>query len=104
MDAALLPTIALVTNPGGTLPAGSYLKFTYRRTPASAYLNPGMEYDADLIGTWTAAVPGQAGVVEMVATGFFTTPTPADRVELFVPRLGNAVNGRLFGRLQVATQ
>jgi autotransporter-associated beta strand protein len=97
MNAALLPTIALVTNPGGTVPNGSYLKFTYRRTPASAYLNPGIEYDADLTGAWTSA----AGAPQVVTPGFYTTPTPADKVEVYVSRTANQVNGKLFGRLRV---
>ena len=101
MDAALLPTVALVTNPGGTVPNGTYLKFTWRRTPASVYLNPGMQYDADLSGTWTNAVPGQGGVVEVVTPGFYTTPAAADRVEVFVPRAGNESAGKLYGRLRV---
>jgi autotransporter-associated beta strand protein len=100
MDAALLPTVTLVTNPGGTVPDGSYLKFTYRRTPASAYLNPGMEYDADLTGAWTAAA-GAPGAVQVVTPGFYTTPTPADKVDVYVPRAANQVNGKLFGRLRV---
>ena len=98
MDAALLPTIALVTNPGGTVPNGTYLKFTYRRTPASAYLNPGIEYGADLTGVWTSA----AGAPQVVAPGFYTTPTAADKVEVYVSRTGNQANGKLFGRLRVS--
>jgi autotransporter-associated beta strand protein len=99
-DSALLPTVALVNNPGGTVPPGQYLRFTYRRTADSAYLNPGMQFNATLSGPWTTAV-GAAGVVEVVTPGFFTTPVPADRVEVFVPRATHAVNGKLFGRLLV---
>ena len=98
MDAALLPTIALVTNPGGTVPNGTYLKFTYRRTPASAYLNPGIEYDADLTGVWTSA----AGAPQVVTPSFYTTPPVADKVEVYVSRTANQVNGKLFGRLRVS--
>ncbi|MBN8457589.1 MAG: autotransporter-associated beta strand repeat-containing protein [Verrucomicrobia bacterium] len=105
MDAALLPTVQVLANPGGTVPDGTYLKFTYRRTPASAYLNPAMQHDADLSGTWTNAVPGAAGVVEVVtpagSPGAYTSPTPADKVEVFVPRTGNESAGKLFGRLRV---
>jgi autotransporter-associated beta strand protein len=101
-DSALLPTIALVSNPGGAVPAGQYLRFTYRRTADSAYLNPGMQFQATLSGPWTSAV-GAAGVVEVVTPGFFTTPVPADRVEVYVPRSTHAVNGKLFGRLRVVS-
>jgi hypothetical protein len=99
-DSALLPTVALVSNPGGTVPPGQYLRFTYRRTADSAYLNPGMQFNATLSGPWTTAV-GAAGVVQVVTPGFFTTPVPADRVEVFVPRATHALNGKLFGRLLV---
>jgi autotransporter-associated beta strand protein len=99
-DSALLPTIALVSNPGGTVPPGQYLRFTYRRTADSAYLNPGMQFNATLSGPWTTAV-GAAGVVQVVTPGFFTTPVPADRVEVFVPRATHALDGKLFGRLRV---
>jgi autotransporter-associated beta strand protein len=101
-DSALLPTVALVSNPGGTVPPGQYLRFTYRRTADSAYLNPGMQFNATLSGPWTTAV-GAAGVVEVVTPGFFTTPVPADRVEVYVPRATHAVNGKLFGRLLVTS-
>jgi autotransporter-associated beta strand protein len=99
-DQALLPTIALVTNPGGTVPNGDYMRFTYRRVAASAYLNPGMQYDADLAGSWTSAT-GAPGVVEVVTPNYYASPTLADKVDVFVPRAGNSINGKLFGRLQV---
>ena len=101
-DSALLPTVALVSNPGGTVPPGQYLRFTYRRTADSAYLNPGMQFNATLSGPWTTAV-GAAGVVQVVTPGVFTTPVPADRVEVFVPRTTHALNGKLFGRLLVTS-
>jgi hypothetical protein len=41
--------------------------------------------------------------VEVVTPGFFTTPVPADRVEVYVPRSIHAVNGKLFGRLLVTS-
>jgi fibronectin-binding autotransporter adhesin len=101
-DSALLPTIALVGNPGGAVPPGQYLRFTYRRTADSAYLNPGMQFQAGLAGPWTDAA-GAAGVVQVVTPGFFTAPVPADRVEVYVPRATHAVNGKLFGRLLVTS-
>lgn len=99
-DQALLPTMTLVTNPGGTVPNGSYVRFRYRRTPASASLNPRVEIDTDLLAPWTNTT-GASGVVQEVASGFFTSPTPADRVDVFIPRALYEVQGKLFCRLSV---
>jgi autotransporter-associated beta strand protein len=99
-DTALLPTIDLVSNPGGPVPPGQYLRFTYRRTADSAYLNPGIQFNAALSGPWSDA-SGAAGAVEVVTPGFFTTPVPADRVEVYLPRNVHAVDGKMFGRLSV---
>lgn len=99
-DQALLPTITLMTNPGGTVPNGEYVRFRYRRTAASASLNPRVEIDADLIAPWTNTT-GAGGVVQEVATGFYTSPTPADRVDVFIPRALYEAQGKLFCRLAV---
>lgn len=97
MDAALLPTIALVTNPSG-LPAGNYLKYTFRRTDASvsAGVVAGAEYDTDLVPAWTTAVQGVGGVQIVTTDDGFAAGV--DKVEVFVPR---AANAKLFGRLNV---
>lgn len=99
-DTALLPTIDLISNPGGPVPPGQYLRFTYRRTADSAYLHPGMQFNAALSGPWANA-SGAAGAVEVVTPGFFATPVPADRVEVYLPRNVHAPDGKLFGRLSV---
>ena len=44
-----------MTNPGGGVPNGSYVRFSFRRTPASAYVNPEMEYNNNLAGPWAPA-------------------------------------------------
>lgn len=101
-DAALLPTIELVTNPTG-LPAGDYILFTYRRTDLSvdAGVTAGCETDTDLVAPWTPAQDGVAGVVVQVDDDYagFTPPaTATDRVRVYVPK---GANPRLFGRLDV---
>ena len=106
MDAALLPTIELVTNPVSVpaIPAGDYLLFTYRRSQRSvtAGVTAGCETDPDLVPAWTAAT-GAPGVVIQVDDNFaWTNPVAGaatDRVRVYVPR---AANTKLFGRLNVA--
>ncbi|MDP3851842.1 MAG: autotransporter-associated beta strand repeat-containing protein, partial [Luteolibacter sp.] len=93
-----LPTIGLVTNPAG-VPAGDYLKFSYRRSTASvdAGVTSGAQYDTDLVGPWTTATDGVAGVTILtVANGAI----PGHDVEVYIPR-SLAVSGKLFGRLSV---
>jgi autotransporter-associated beta strand protein len=105
MDAALLPTLELVTDPVSTpaIPAGDYLLFTYRRTAISetAGVTAGCETDTDLVGPWTPAIDGVGGVLIQEDLNFsFTPAAPADtdRVRVYVP-LG--ANTELFGRLNV---
>lgn len=91
-----LPTIELVTDPAG-VPAGDYLKFSFRRSDASvgAGLVAVAETDNNLQGPWTDALDGVDGVVIQETED----PTiPGDRVDVFVPRGENAT---LFGRLSV---
>jgi autotransporter-associated beta strand protein len=99
-DQSLLPTMTLVTNPGGTVPNGSYVRFSYRRTAASLSVNPRVEFDADLAGPWTNAT-GSTGVVQEVVSDFYASPTMADRVDVFIPRALYEVQGKLFCRLVV---
>jgi hypothetical protein len=91
-----LPTLDLVTDPSG-LPAGEYLKFSYRRSDASvdAGVTAIAEHDTDLEGVWTDAVAGVDGVV-VNETEDLTIP--GVRVDVFIPRGANAT---LFGRLSV---
>lgn len=91
-----LPTLDLVTDPSG-LPAGEYLKFTFRRSDLSvdAGVTAIAEHDTDLEGVWTDAVAGVDGVV-VNETEDLTIP--GVRVDVFIPRGANAT---LFGRLSV---
>ncbi|MFC7336472.1 putative Ig domain-containing protein [Haloferula chungangensis] len=98
----LLPTIELINDPGGSMPAGEYLCFSYRRVPAAASLDTGMEFNSDIGGTWTQAAD-TPGVVEVVTPNFFSSPKLADRVDVFVPTAKHASNGRFFSRLRVET-
>jgi hypothetical protein len=71
---------------------GNDFVFTYTRNDAAAYLNPTVEFDADLSGVWTTAVHGVNATIE-------TTPgSPADTVRVSIPRNGAA---KLFARLKV---
>ena len=104
MDTALLPTVALVTNPVSTpaIPAGKYLLFTYRRSDlsVSAGVTADCETSSNLTAPWTAAT-GAPGVVVQVDDNFTFTPPAAaatDRVRVYVPSSSKAV---LFGRLKV---
>lgn len=102
MDANLMPTIELVTNPGGTVPDGDYLLFTYRRADLSvaAGVTAACETDADLAGTWTAAtaVPGSVTLVDDDYATFVPPATATDRVRVYVPR---GAETEIFGRLKV---
>ena len=95
-DNALLPSQSLVTTNVGNGSA-DYLKFSFRRTDASAYLAPTAEYDTDLAGTWTTAVNGAAGVVIQTANDGFATGI--DRVDVYIPQ-SLAIAGKLFARLK----
>ncbi|MCX6879936.1 MAG: autotransporter-associated beta strand repeat-containing protein [Verrucomicrobia bacterium] len=99
MDVALLPQLALVTNPAG-VPAGNYLEFTYRRTDLSvtAGLTATCEYGTDLVSPWTPAVDGAGGVVVLVDHDYASYGTATDRVRTYVPRGANVT---FFGRLHV---
>jgi hypothetical protein len=95
---ANLPTIQLVTDPAG-LPAGDYLKFSYRRSTVSddAGMTSAAQYDGDLLAPWTTALHGTDGV------SIIETPNaaiPGHDVDVYIPR-GLAVGGKLFGRLAV---
>jgi autotransporter-associated beta strand protein len=96
-DTALLPTLAIVTNPAG-VPAGTYMEYTYRRTAlsVSASVTSVGQYSTDLLAAWTTAVDGVAGV-ELIETADFYG-SGVDRVQVYVPK---GANTRLFGRLNV---
>ena len=100
MDAALMPTIELVTNPVG-VPAGNYLLFAYRRADqaVAANLTIGCEYATALAGAWT---PAQAPAAVILTDDNYAWTNPAaantDRVRVYVPR---GSDPKLFGRLKV---
>ena len=97
MDAALLPTLALVTDPPG-VPDGNYLEFTYRRSAlsVSAGLTAACQYTSDLASAWTTAVNNVGGVTVLDTPDFYGAGI--DRVNVYVPRGANTM---MFGRLQV---
>jgi hypothetical protein len=81
-SSALLPTAAA---------SGTNLVFTHTRTHAAAYLNPFVEFDADMQGAWTTATSGNATIA--VVTG-----STADTVIVTIPK---GSNSKLFARLKV---
>lgn len=88
---ALLPTM---TTDSGT----GELVFVFRRADEAAGLNPAVEYDTDLAGTWTPAQGGVNGVtINETENGF---AAGIDRVEVRIPS-SQAAGGRLFARLAV---
>lgn len=96
MDSALMPTGELVSADVG---AGTtaYLKFTFRRSTASASLHPGISYNTDLGTTWALAEGAPGVVIVPTPNGF---ETGIDKVETYIPRT-LSVGGKLFGRLTV---
>jgi autotransporter-associated beta strand protein len=90
------PAAGAGSNSTALLPQASYdqatheLVFVFRRTAESAYLNPSVQYNTTLQGTWNA---GPAGTVVGNASG-------ADLVEV---RLSSslAATGKIFARLKV---
>ena len=77
-----------------TVGAGGSLNVVFRRTDASAYLNPVIEYDTDLAGTWTPAVNGVGGVTISTEDNFEPV---TDRITVNIPGAGV----RNFARLRV---
>ena len=70
-----------------TLTAGAGVAdFVFRQTDASAYLSPVAEYDADLLGPWTAATNGAGGVTVTVVNDGFAVGV--DRVTVRIPATG----------------
>ena len=98
MNASLLPSAQLVTNPGGTVPVGDYLLFTYRRADSSVSggVMSGVEYDTDMVGVWTQAVHGANGVRIVESNDNFGAGV--DRVQVYIP---SSSNQKIFVRLKV---
>lgn len=98
MDASLLPTVSRVVNPGGTIPAGDYFLFAYRRTDSSVAggVVSGVQYHTDMLGTWTDAVHGSNGVHIVTTSDSFGIGVSL--VQVYIPR---GANSNLFARLRV---
>jgi hypothetical protein len=95
-NTVLLPTTTLATNPGGTVPDGNYLVFTYRRD-ATANVTAAVEHSTTLAAPWTTAANGAEGVV-IVETANGYEPG-IDKCEVFIPR----TSARMFVRLNTTT-
>jgi hypothetical protein len=92
----LLPTVALVSDPGNGVPDGDYLVFRHRQSIAAAAESVTfVEYSPDLQDPWTVAADGVGGVVVM-ETPDAHAPGIA-RVETFIP----ISDSRTFARLRV---
>ena len=77
----------------------SYLRVIYRRNDDAIDLNPGIQYNAALAGSWTNAEQDVNGVdINVDNDGF---GPHIDRVEVLIPR-SNEVAGKLFARLNAA--
>jgi uncharacterized repeat protein (TIGR02543 family) len=100
MDANLMPTIQLVTDPGEGVPAGNYMLFTYRRTDLSvaAGVTAACQYNLNLGATWTTAVNDELDVKVLEDDNYAPYGTATDRVRVYVPR---GANTKMFGRLDV---
>ncbi len=82
-SSALLPTFSVT---------GGNLVFTFNRADAAAYLNPVVEFNSGLTGTWTTAVdPGNATISTLDGS-------PSDQVTVTVPTGGAPT---MFARLKV---
>ena len=88
-DAGLAPTVS---------EDGTYLIFTYQRTDA-ANDDPNtaikVEWDIDLQGAWTEAVVGDGVIINV------TDLSPADTVEVKIPKSLAAPGNELYARLNV---
>jgi hypothetical protein len=74
-------------------PNGENLIFTFTRRDDSEFLNPGVEFDTDLVAPWTTAVdPGNA-TISVSENG-----TNPDTVTVTIPKNGNT---GMFARLKV---
>jgi hypothetical protein len=87
------PAIAGVTPPLPTvLLDGNNIVFTFKRADIAASLNPVVEFQTGLGGSWTTAVNGTNATIQ-VSNG-----TPMDTVTVTIPRSGAS---RMFARLKV---
>jgi hypothetical protein len=98
MNSVLAPTVERIVNPGGAVPAGDYLLFTYRRTDSSVSggVISGVEYDTDMAGVWTRAVNGINGVGIVESNDSYASAV--DKVQVYIPRSSNQ---KIFARLKI---
>jgi fibronectin-binding autotransporter adhesin len=87
------PESGAATNAPTVSSSGGNLAFTYTRRDDAEYLNPVVEFDADLQGTWTSAQDG----VNCSITVQENDADP-DTVTVSIPQ---GANSRLFARLVV---
>jgi hypothetical protein len=80
---------------------GEAVSFVFRRTAASASLNPGVQYTLNQFTTWTPAVNGSAGVT--IATEPNGFGSGIDRVTVRIPWTP-ATSPSIFTRLSVTDQ
>lgn len=73
--------------------SGGNLLFRFRRTDDSAYLNPFVQHDTDLVAPWATAVNGSGGVVVTVENDFHGAGV--DRVTVSIPSSGDENFARL---------
>lgn len=98
MNVALAPTVERIVNPDGTVPAGDYLLFTYRRSDSSVAsgVMSGVEYDTDMGGVWTQTMNGANGVRIVENNDSFGAGV--DRVQVYIP---HSSKQKIFARLKV---
>jgi hypothetical protein len=88
------PTQAGDADKAPTLTRGAdFIEFVFRRTDASAELNPHAEHDADMVGPWAVAADGVGGVTVTVANDAIATGV--DRVTVRIPAAGPVHFARL---------
>jgi alpha-tubulin suppressor-like RCC1 family protein len=94
------PKAERVLNPGGSVPDGDYLVFTYRREDSSLAAGAScvVEYDNDLDGVWTSAEHDTDNVKITETADYFDLGV--DRVQVYIPR---STHRAIFARLRVIT-
>ncbi|WP_411845027.1 autotransporter-associated beta strand repeat-containing protein [Roseibacillus persicicus] len=100
-DLSLLPTAQVVNTDLGNGPT-DYLLYSYRSVADAALVDPGVEYDTNLLADpWTFALDGFDGIViEVMPNGY---GEGVDRVDTYLPA-SLAVDGKLFARLSAVSQ
>ncbi|WP_265594629.1 autotransporter-associated beta strand repeat-containing protein [Haloferula sp. BvORR071] len=87
------PVNPAITNLPTVSASGTNLVFTYTRRDDAEYLNPSVEFDADLADVWTTAVSGSNCSIVVTENG-----ANPDTVTVTIPKQTNV---KLFARLKV---